>query len=220
MVMNDLATGALVLASLKTAHDALKPLLGRLLGPAADELGAVLQDRARMYRLANQLKMLSKVQEMFRGAGIEPEAVPLRVLLPLLEGASLEDDENLSSKWAGLLAHAAHPEQREKVHPSFVRILGELSPKDALVLDALWQGTRDTPEERSTTLMPQQIMALGSGMTRLEAQIVSENLWRLRLCASGTTVLRVDSEGVGPDSEIALTFLGRSFLRACEPLPT
>ena len=58
---------------------------------------------------------------------------------PLLEGAALEDDENLSNKWAGLLASAATSNEAEHSHPSFPRILSEMSPREALILDKLYR---------------------------------------------------------------------------------
>ena len=116
---------------------AAKPLLQRLCGPAIDELALLLQDHARVYRLKNQLRTLGKVQEMLHKAGGKVHAVPLRTLLPLLEGAALENDESLSDKWAGLLASAASSQGIELSHPGFPRILSEMTPREAKILDKL-----------------------------------------------------------------------------------
>jgi hypothetical protein len=83
--------------------------------------------------------MLDKVQDMLLKAGTEVRAVPLRTLLPLLEGAALEDDDGLSDKWAGLLASAASSVQGDLTHPSFPRILSEMAPREAIILDKLYQ---------------------------------------------------------------------------------
>ena len=110
---------------------AAKLLLQKLCGPAFDEIGLMLQDRARVYRLKNQLRMLGKVEDMLKNARTKVRAVPLRTLLPLIDGASLEDDENLTDKWAGLLASAASSEEAESTHPGFRKILSEMSPREA-----------------------------------------------------------------------------------------
>src|ERR1700720_3879442 len=97
-------SGALIKKGIDQGVSAEKDLLRKLCGPAFEELGLLLQDRARVYRFNNQLRMLGKVRYMLQNARTEVRAVPLRILLPLLEGAALEDDEALSDKWAGLLA--------------------------------------------------------------------------------------------------------------------
>src|SRR4051794_39873173 len=116
--MNELIGVELAKKSVDTAAKAAENFLAKLTGPVAEELGAILQDRVRVYRFKNQLSMLGKAQEMLLQAHVKPESVPLRLLLPLLDGASLEDEENLSTKWAALLANSAHLELRRVMHPS------------------------------------------------------------------------------------------------------
>ncbi|HLG16585.1 MAG TPA: Abi-alpha family protein [Blastocatellia bacterium] len=179
---------------------AAKHLLGRLCGPAVDEWGLLLQDRARVHRLKNQLRMLGKVQDMLLKAGTEVRAVPLRTLLPLLEGAALEDDENLSDKWAGLLASAASSGEAESTHPSFPRILSEVSPREALILDRLHQAGGETDWN-----------CFREGLARDFSTSVESinqsygNLFRLGLC-------RIKGGTLGPVIELGP--FGRLFLAA------
>ncbi len=56
-------------------------------------------------------------------ADVSPTSVPLRTLLPLLEGAALEEDDDLSTKWAALLANAATPNSPLAIYPSFPHAL-------------------------------------------------------------------------------------------------
>jgi hypothetical protein len=106
-----------------------------ILGPAAEELGQRVQDSVRAYRYGRQLKLLAKTEKMAKDAGFTPKAVPIKLLFPLLEGASLEEDENLHTMWAALLANAANPDTPELVHPSFIGTLKQLSPDDAKALE-------------------------------------------------------------------------------------
>lgn len=70
--------------SIEGAADAAKGFLVKLLGPAAEELGLLLQDKVKIYRLKNQLGNLGKAQEMLRQAGLELHVVAFRTLLPIL----------------------------------------------------------------------------------------------------------------------------------------
>ncbi len=51
---------ALAKSGIPAASEAAKELLSNLLGPSAEEVGLLLQDSVRQYRLRNQLKVLGK----------------------------------------------------------------------------------------------------------------------------------------------------------------
>ena len=59
----------------------------RMLGPAADEVAELWRDQVRVYRYGRQLKLLEKAERMAQEAGFTPQAVPPKILFPLLEGA-------------------------------------------------------------------------------------------------------------------------------------
>ncbi len=193
-------SGALVKKGIDEGVSAAKHLLEKLCGPAFDELGLLLQDRARVYRLKNQLRMLGKVQDMLQKAGMEVRAVPLRMLLPLLEGAALEDNENLSGKWAGLLASAASSGEAESTHPSFPRILSEMSPREAVILDKLHQAGGETDWNSF-----REGLAKEFGTSVESINQAYGNLFRLGLC-------RIKSGAPGPVIELGP--FGRFFLAA------
>src|SRR5207302_952664 len=82
------------------------------------------------------LSMLQKTERMLKDAGISPKAVPPRLFLPILENGSVEDDEDLNSRWAALLTNAAM--SPGSVHPSYIEILRQLTPQEATLLDKLY----------------------------------------------------------------------------------
>jgi len=52
------------------------------------------------------LKLLEKAPRMADEAGVGLQAAPPKILFLLLVGASFEDNEDLHSMWAALLANA------------------------------------------------------------------------------------------------------------------
>src|SRR6266481_3773061 len=107
---DDLIKAAPAIAKGVTAVAALVPftaIVKRMLGPAADELAEMWKDRVRLYRYERQLRCVEKAERMAQEAGFTPQAVPPKILFPLLEGASFEEDENLHDMWAALLSHPA-----------------------------------------------------------------------------------------------------------------
>lgn len=200
MTTPDPLSGALIKGGIEQGVSAAKGLLEKLCGPAFEEIGSLLQDRARVYRLKNQLRMLSKVQVMLQEAGTEVHAVPLRALLPLLEGAALEDNEDLSDKWAGLLASVASLGENESTHPGFAQILSQITPQEAIILDRLYQ--TDAPLDWNA-FRGEIAKEFGTSVEAINQAY--GNLFRLGVC-------RI--KGSPSDSLIELSPFGRFFLTA------
>ncbi len=98
------------------AMDTIADLARRLAGPSADEIGTMLGDRVRVYRLKNWLSVLRKTEKILEAAGLPAKAVPPRLLFPIVESSSLDDDETLQGLWAGLLSSAS--EESDAISPS------------------------------------------------------------------------------------------------------
>ena len=204
-------------------------IVKRMLGPAADEVAEMWRDQVRVYRYGRQLKLLEKAERMAQEAGFTPQAVPPKILFPLLEGASFEDDENLHDMWAALLANAASPDGSSKVRPGFIATLRQMAPDEAAVLS--WIVDRLNPTEcrdlRLTDLYSD--LRFGPDVATAEA--------RLRVCLGGlesagiiTTVNWYSQQEysfnfVMPESEptfatgypLVLPPRGLEFVHACRP---
>jgi len=87
----------------KEASKLAVDLLRRLAGPAADQVGLMLGDKAWEYRANNLIKIARRLQRKLSELGLPANAVPPRLLLPIIENCSVEDDETLQEMWAGLL---------------------------------------------------------------------------------------------------------------------
>lgn len=126
---------------LKIGADAVvKPfgdLLQKLAGPLAEEVGLAFGDAARVFRYKRALKLLEKVERTANSSGFEPSSVRPKLLLSILDHSSVEDDEGMHDRWAALLSNAANPNSAIQVIPSFAEILSQLSPKEAILLDAI-----------------------------------------------------------------------------------
>lgn len=228
---------ALATAGIEAASQEAQGFLRRIAGRAADEVGLMLQDRVRMYRFRNQLRMLGRAQEMVTEAGLPTRDVPLRLLLPLLDGASLEDDAGLSDKWAALLANAASSRDPQAVLPSFPHILGQMSPRDAEVLDKLYVSVADL-EAIWATLPTIQLVEtrapakegpppFGVAAKHLveDLEIVPEELALVldnligRGLVERSPSIRMDGSGdlfFGSPAEVRPTRLGRRLVEACK----
>ena len=117
-----------------TVEGALAPfsdLLRKLAGPGVEELGLTIRDSVRVFRIKRQLRLFERVQHMLNEAGAEPNRVPLKILVPVIEGASLEEDDELQDLWAALLANAA---TSGDARAAYAEVLRQLSRHEVLLL--------------------------------------------------------------------------------------
>src|ERR1017187_1785827 len=108
----------------------LTDVINAMLGPGTAEIAERFRDDVRLYRFGRQLACLKKAEQMAKDAGFTPKAVPIKLLFPLLEGVSLEENEDLHTMWAALLANAASPDTA-KVRAGFIAILRQMEPDEA-----------------------------------------------------------------------------------------
>jgi hypothetical protein len=104
--------------------------LTQFVGPAFKHLGEQALERAK--------QVASKAADLLAAVGREPQPVEPKLLLPLVQAASLETDPVLSAHWAALLANAADPIQQIAVHPSYADILRQITPTEAKLLSELF----------------------------------------------------------------------------------
>ena len=90
--------------------------------------------------------------------GQEPKCVRfyLERSFPPKARAALEEDENLFTKWAGLLESAATSNEAELSLPNFPKILSEMALREAIILEKLhrvggeWIGNFFVKDPRGT----------------------------------------------------------------------
>lgn len=241
----DPVTGAVVIAGLKyigqpTAQltaELVKDFVAKVLTPTADAAGTVIAHPIVDWQKRRVERALTRIEEAARivhGSGGEPQPVPPRLLMPILEKASLEEDSELSERWAALLANSAM--DPGGVLPAFVSILGELSPLEARFLrriHSLWaeseslglQLRSNAPEvmshdhprySRIVELRDARVVsALRShfALTKDQSSVIVANLERLslvRLVAIGNSRSTREERNY-----ITLKKFGESFMEAC-----
>jgi hypothetical protein len=123
----------------------------------------------------------------------------------------MEDDEGMQERWATLLANAA-TDTDDKIKLVYPKILAELEPKEALLLDRLWEKTPNPAEEPFETV--------GYETTNDLVDVPElHNLGRLgvlRLIRSIQTNYGGEASE-GALAGVQLTELGWDFVKACNP---
>src|ERR1043165_6931148 len=119
----------------KGIFDGAGAFLSKICLPAAEELGLLVRDRVSYWRALNLAKVLKKTEGKLRS---EYKEVSPKIILPIIEGASLEDDAELQDVWANLLASSIDPDFEGHAHPAFPDIVRQLEAVDVHILRTIF----------------------------------------------------------------------------------
>lgn len=104
-------------------------------GGTAEQVTEFINNEVRYFNAQRTAQAFAKVYKTLEEGSIQPQRIRRKILISLLEGISLEDeDENLQQKWINLLTSAVIS---GSIPPSYSSILNDLSPLDAKVLDTI-----------------------------------------------------------------------------------
>lgn len=109
-----------------------------VLGPSIREISETWGDSFKLRRFKNQVNILLKAQKILEEKNLDPKKVELKILVPMLEFSSLEEDENLQKRWANLIANIVTLEGNLLLKQNSLDILKKISSEEAKFLDHLF----------------------------------------------------------------------------------
>ncbi len=113
-------------------------LLSVILGDSVMEANALIGDQIRFWRWRNQLRILERANDILKQKGISPKKVSPKVLVPLIEAASLEDEPSLQEMWASLFASACQDDSEKSFFFICIEILKNISSPEARALQWMY----------------------------------------------------------------------------------
>lgn len=193
--------------AVKQALVPFQEIIREVAGPAATEVGLMWGDSLRVWRLKRAVRLWEDVKKLASAAHLELKPVAPRLLFPILDSATLNEDEDLHARWVALLANAATTENQ--VLPAFADILKQLTPEEARLLDDTYSLLTTDEKWRNDQLWG----GLGPiGLSRPDVNAIAiENLERLGLTRWTTVSKTEDSES----GHVYITQLGEAFVLAC-----
>jgi Abortive infection alpha len=190
----------------------LAQLISPLLHPGAEIGGQIIADQMNHWRCKRAVILLEKTMDFLKRKDIDPRSVPPKILAVVLNQGSLEEDETLSSKWAGLLASAA---AGDAVHPSYPGILEQLTPGEARMLDIMYQCHIENPSDEYKASFQAHELYRVIKLPGEQFNIALHNLKSLELYQT-TSVIEIPHRSIESYMlEITLTFLGENFVKVC-----
>jgi hypothetical protein len=120
--------------AMEKALEAAKDYADKILSSPLEEIGGILSDTVGYWRLKNRVRLLLKAKKYLEENEIDPAKILPDVFVPLLEDGSNVENETLSNMFASLLASHLDSNKQENIHPSYTKVLSQLSPLDAVMM--------------------------------------------------------------------------------------
>lgn len=198
--------------------------VGDLVVEPLREIAGIWTDNLRARRAENyvdlQLRLRAKLEAL--GPDARLRQVPMRVGVPLLEAATIEEEAQLRDVWATMLANFANGASGVSVHKSFVSVLAELSPLEVAIVNTIYTFDRANPNSGTiwTDGLPDAVvvrtneeamqMASSRPVLKPEIRLALSNL--LRLGVFSRMAMTAGAEGL---HAVGRTDFGRELFRAC-----
>lgn len=206
-------------AEIEASKDEVESFFNGIVPEFVRQGGGILSDNVRLWRFRNQVKIIREAQKIVEESGLQKQQVPIKVLAPLIENSSLEEDQSMQQKWANLLANATTGFLGIKAN--YVEILKELSSTEVSILDAMYRDANTEPdtEKRKTMQFGKMEICKSFSLSSDDCDLIIQNLYRLGLCRPpGSIGITFGNERVGLQTTnvFELTSLGTHFIQACQ----
>lgn len=120
----------------RASIDGVSAFLRAVCLPGLQELGYMIQDKVRYWRLNNVLRMLEKAKGRmsFEENGLKLTANP-RVGLSIINCSSEVDNDELQDLWAGLFISSCSVDGQDDSNMNFVDLIRRMSSVEARIID-------------------------------------------------------------------------------------
>lgn len=132
---------------IKTTRD-FAGFCAKLTGLTDDSIIGLINDKIQFFRYSRQLRVAEQYNEKSTGQTYAP--LPPKFLIPIIENASLEEDDNLQDLWINLLVNWTNKEKIESRKMTYVDILKNLSSCDMYILNDIYKEVQNNNSTQVT----------------------------------------------------------------------
>jgi len=108
-------------------------------GPLEQGMG-IFEDRLRYIRWERQIRLIKRSEEFLTQQELPNpnKSIPLKNAVPLLEYATLEEDDYLQDIWARLLVNGTNESTGINIERAYIEILAQISALEAQILQTIY----------------------------------------------------------------------------------
>lgn len=210
---------------LETAQKA-GSFLAKLFQSPLGELSGIVHDKLRFIRWKRMVEMSDEIGEILQARWItETRALPPKIWIPLIENASIEDDDEIKIFWNKLIANAMDPNFSDNINYGYIEMVKSISGKEAFLLKIIYDSLcmdwylANLSNLHNHTIDKEQLITI-LNISPDQYVISAHNLMRLQLIAPAVISgwIRMWAHSLTSykwTDEIYLTALGVKFVEAC-----
>lgn len=211
--------------------DKIGGFLSKVLGEPIEQAVGILGDKLKFMRWERQVRLIDKVEEINNKRKITGKEIPVspKIFIPIMENASLEENNTLQDIWARLISSSQDEKTSKDVRAAFIDIIKQLEDSDVIFLDKLYNWYQDYIKQNNIIeenfynklTFPKQNIIKSLNLSEYEYHNIVDNLMRVRCIRSeikvitsfmaGNEAMTIDK---GYDS-LQLTALGVNFIHLC-----
>ncbi len=205
--------------------------LSKALGEPIEEAIGMIGDKLKFMRWERQIRLIDKVEEISQNRKIIGKEIPIppKLFIPIMENASLEDNNTLQDIWARLIVSSQDEKTSKNVRVAYIDIIKQLEDVDVMFLDKLYYWYQDYTKQNNildenfyTKLTFSKDNIIKSlDLSEFEYQSIVDNLMRVRCIRSEIkiiTSIMAGNEAMTIDkgyNSLQLTALGVNFIQIC-----
>jgi hypothetical protein len=125
----------------KTASELVEGVssfFGKICMPAADELGQIIKDNIKFYRLKNLYRISVKTKKLLGSKENFESSISPKLLKEIIDESSWESDDTIQNYWAGLLAGEIKTNSNGDDAIIYTSVLKDMSSYEARLVDIIY----------------------------------------------------------------------------------
>lgn len=189
-----------------------------------------ISDKLQYFRYNRQLRIAEEINKKVKGRQLEP--LPPKFLVPVIENASLEDEDELQDLWINLLDSWTDGKRKDSRRLTYVDILKNLSARDVYFLKSIYEEAQKNPntvsyfkvdgrdEDGKLVKSKDSITMKSYNDIDVELPYFMEGIFSCEYNESVDNLIRLGCVRESKNTEeerrtLNLTFLGASFVEVC-----
>lgn len=197
--------------------------LSKFISGPLEQCSGIVEDKLKYIRWERQVRFTKKADEFLKQSGTnEPtRKVDLKLALPIIQGACIEEDDHLQDMWAKLFVNAANADSGVYVTRYYVSVLERLDPYQANLLNVIYSAPEDVYDQKEgliTEFLPDSYLDVGGPDISAKYNFELDPNLEIALRDLGQMDLVIDRQtwsGIKDYTSVYQTKLGRYFYDAC-----
>lgn len=212
------------------AAEKMGGFLSQILNEPITEAVGIFGDKLKFMRWKRKLRIVDEVNRILDERGVKNiRPIPPKLAIPILEQASLEENDELQDIWCRLIANSLDPNFNMEIRYAFIEIIKNLTALDAKILKYIYEATMERNKQYNTEKFQAYKISFNSIKentlaSNIETELSMYNLKRVQCVWDNDVIeLRHDTARIALNklretpahSTYRITSLGVAFILAC-----